>query len=146
MNSKNTRYSSVLKLIGFLSFILFISSTSTRALTPNIPAGILAPNYGIITRLGTFEHVINYGPVPKIPPGAVPHHWNGHGVVILDLSLRTGYVDFARIWQSASVKEVDDALIATLQHWRVQPRIAYKLYVPVTISAGRVRLGSAQPL
>ena len=125
---------------------LLVLSGSALALTPNIPAGTLTPNYGIITRLGTFQHAINYGPVPKIPPGAIPHQWSGHAIVILDLSVRTGYVDLARIWQSTGVKEIDDALIATLQQWRVQPRIAYKLYVPVTISTGGVRLGADRPL
>ena len=94
-----------------------------------------------MTRLGTFEHAINYGPVPKIP-----NHLSGRGVVILDLSVRTGIVDFARIWQSTGVKEIDDALVATLQQWRVQPRTVYKLYVPVRIDRGRVHLGSTQPL
>jgi outer membrane biosynthesis protein TonB len=126
--------------------VLVLITQASFALTPNIPAGTLTPDFGIITRLGTFQHAINYGPIPRIPPGAVPQRWRGQGVVILDLSVRTGYVDFARIWQSTGVKEIDDALIATLQHWRVQPRIAYKLYVPVTISAGSVRLGSDQPL
>jgi outer membrane biosynthesis protein TonB len=76
----------------------------------------------------------------------MPRHWNGHGVVILDLSVRTGIVDVARIWQSTRVKEIDDALVATLQQWRVQPRTVYKLYVPVMISAGKVHFGSDQPL
>lgn len=111
------------------------------SLTPNIPGGTLTPNLGIITRLGTFQHAINYGPIPNIP-----HQWSGRGIIILDLSVRTGYVDMARVWQSTGSKEIDDALIATLQQWRVQPRICYKLYVPVTIHRGRVQLGSTDPL
>ena len=126
--------------------MLVVSSGSVVALTPNLPAGTLTPAFGIMTRLGTFEHAINYGPIPRISPGAMPHHWSGHGVVILDLSVRTGIVDVARIWRSTSVKEVDDALVATLQQWRVQPRTVYKLYVPVRIRDGRVHLGSTQPL
>ena len=131
----------VVKTIRILLLSLLISSSPGFALTPNIPAGTLTPSYAIITRLGRFEHAINYGPVPR-----VPHHWRGQGVVILDLSVRTGYVDMARIWQSTGSKEIDDALIATLQQWRVQPRLCYKLYVPVTVSGGSVRLGSDQPL
>ena len=121
--------------------LLAVSSGPTFSLTPNIPAGTLTPNLGIITRLGSFDHAVNYAPVPNIP-----RQWSGRGVVILDLSVRTGYVDMARIWQSTGSKEIDDALVATLQQWRVQPRICYKLYVPVTIHGGRVQLGSTEPL
>jgi len=124
--------------------LLIVSSGPVLALTPNIPAGTLTPNFAVMTRLGTFQRAINYGPIPRIPP--VPHHWHGQCIVILDLSVRTGYVDFARMWQSTGSKEVDDALVATLQQWRVQPRICYKLYVPVTISGGNVKLGSNQPV
>lgn len=143
MSAKTLR-GPVFKFIGLLSLVMLASSATAPALTPNIPAGTLTPNFAVITRLGTFQRAINYGPVPRIPP--VPHHWQGQAIVILDLSVRTGYVDVARIWQSTGSKEVDDALIATLQQWRVQPRICYKLYVPITISGGNVRLGSNQPL
>jgi hypothetical protein len=135
-----------LKFARTILLLLAFSAGSAHALIPNLPAGTLTPNFGIMTRLGTFEHAINYGPIPKIPPNAMPRHWNGHGVVILDLSVRTGIVDVARIWQSTRVKEIDDALVATLQQWRVQPRTVYKLYVPVMISAGKVHFGSDQPL
>lgn len=121
--------------------MLAFSVGSAHALIPNIPAGTLTPNFGIMTRLGTFEHAINYGPVPTIP-----HHWSGRGVVILELSVRTGIVDVARIWQSTGVKEIDDALVATFQQWRIKPRTVYKLYVPVRIDRGRAHLGSTQPL
>jgi TonB family protein len=130
-----------MKSIPLILMPVLISISSVRALTPNLPSGTLTPDFGIMTRLGTFEHAINYGPVPK-----VPRHWNGSGVVILDLSVRTGLMDNARIWQSTGVKEIDDALVATLQQWRVQPRSVYKLYVPVKISAGKVHLGSTHPL
>jgi TonB family protein len=132
------------KSIRIILLAAAVSVSSVQALTPNLPAGTLTPAFGVMTRLGTFEHAINYGPIPKMPPSA--QHWSGRGVVILDLSVSTGLVDVARIWQSTGMKEVDDALVATLQHWRVQPRIVYKVYVPVTISGGRVRLGSTQPL
>ena len=130
-----------MKSIPIILLSVIISVSSARALTPNLPAGTLTPDFGIMTRLGTSERAIVYGPVPK-----VPRHWNGSGVVILDLSVRTGLVDIARIWQSTGVKEVDDALVATLQQWRVKPRTVYKLYVPVKISGGHVHLGSTQQL
>jgi hypothetical protein len=130
-----------LKSIHIILLSLIVSSGSVQALTPNLPAGTLTPNFSIMTRLGTFEHAINYGPVPN-----VPRNWQGSGVVILDLSVRTGLVDVARIWQSTGVKEIDDVLVATLQQWRVRPRTVYKLYVPVRISGGRVHLGSTHPL
>jgi TonB family protein len=130
-----------LKSIHIILLSVIVSSGSVQGLTPNLPAGTLTPNFGIMTRLGTFEHAINYGPVPN-----VPRQWHGSGVVILDLSVRTGLVDVARIWQSTGVKEIDNALLTTLQQWRVQPRTVYKLYVPVRISGGRVHLGSTQPL
>ena len=126
---------------ALLLLTLAVIGQTGLALTPNIPAGTLTPNFGIITRLGRFERAINYAPVPNMP-----RPWSGRGVVILDLSVRTGYVDMARVWQSTGSKEIDDALIATLQQWRVQPRICYKLYVPVTIQGGRVQLGSNEPL
>jgi len=126
---------------AFLLLTLVITGQTGFALTPNIPAGTLTPNFGIITRLGRFEHAVNYAPVPNIP-----RDWSGRGIVILDLSVRTGYVDMARVWQSTGSKEIDDLLITTLQQWQVQPRICYKLYVPIRIHGGRVQLGSNEPL
>jgi hypothetical protein len=125
--------------IILLSVIVY--GGSIQALTPNIPAGTLTPTLGIITRLGTFERAVSYAPVPKIP-----RHWSGNGVVILDLSVRTGLVDVARIWQSTGAKDIDDALVATLQQWRIQPRTVYKLYVPVRIYRGQIHLGSTRAL
>jgi TonB family protein len=133
-----------MKSICLVLVSLAISGGSVHALTPNIPAGTLTPDFGIMTRLGTFEHAVGYGPIPRVPP--TMQHWSGQGVVILDLSVRTGLVDIARIWQSTGATEIDDALVATLQQWRVKPRTVYKLYVPVKVSRGKVHLGSTQPL
>lgn len=130
-----------MKSLRIVLLLLTVAASPVWALTPNLPAGTLTPNFGIMTRLGTFDHGVNYAPVPQ-----VPRHWNGSGVVILDLSVRTGIVDVARIWQSTGSKEMDDAFVATLQQWRVQPRTVYKLYVPFRISGGRVHLGATQPL
>jgi len=129
------------KSLRIVLLLLIVAAGPVCALTPNLPAGTLTPNFGIMTGLGTFEHGVNYAPVPR-----VPRHWTGSGVVILDLSVRTGIVDVARIWQSTGSKEIDDAFVATLQQWRVQPRTVYKLYIPFRIRGGRVHLGATQPL
>jgi hypothetical protein len=78
---------------------------------------------------GPIRNALIYAPTPWIRLDSMPHDFRARGVFKMDLDNGMPY-----------------ALIATLRQWRVPPRIAYKLYVPVTISAGSAWLGCNQPL
>ena len=78
---------------------------------------------------GPVRNALIYAPTPWIRLESMPHDFRARGVFKMDLDNGMPY-----------------GWIATLRQWRVQPRIAYKLCVPVTISAGSARLGSNQPL
>jgi hypothetical protein len=52
-----------MKSIPLILVSVLISVSSVRALTPNLPAGALTPDFGIMTRLGTCEHAINTPPL-----------------------------------------------------------------------------------
>ena len=133
-----------IRLLCFGLIIALVgSSTSTFAFTLNLPAGTLTPGFGIKTRVGTFDGAVVYAPRPALPRAALPRHFRGHGVFILDLNTTRGYVNVARVFKSTGSEQVDSAIVATLQQWRVQPRMIYKLYVPVTVtSGGKLLFGS----
>jgi hypothetical protein len=134
-------------LARLILFLFLAAAIPAFALIPNLPSGTLTPGLGATTRLGTFDRVVTYAPHPRIPPGILPRHWSGRGVVILDVFVSTGDVQTARIWQSTGVIEVDDALTATLQTWRIRPHTVYKLYVPVRVNgAGEFQFGASEPL
>ncbi|MEP7014974.1 MAG: energy transducer TonB [Verrucomicrobiota bacterium] len=118
-----------------LALFLALVCCSWSALALNLPSGTLTPGFGITTSSGNFDHAVQYSPSPVLPAGVIPPHFQGRGVFILDLQTARGFVVAARVLKSTGNKQVDAALIATLQKWRVSPRMIYKLYVPVSVTA-----------
>jgi hypothetical protein len=126
--------------------VLSLSWAGTAApLVPNLPSGTLTPNFEIVSRLGTFPNGVVSSPRPSLPP-SLPRRWQSAGVIVLDLSPRSGYVDNARVLQTTGIREVDDLLISAMMQWRIRPHTVYKLYVPVRITAGKIYFGGSNPL
>ena len=122
-----------------------ISGSSSFGILLNLPYGTLTPGFGITTRVGTFDHAVLYHPVPSSLPGSLPAGFQGRGVFILDLNSARGHVNVARVFKSTGNRLADEALVAALQTWRVKPRIIYKLYVPVTVTApGKFSFGTPE--
>lgn len=124
-----------------LLFALLCCVSPAFALNLNLPYGTLNPDFSVTTRVGTFPNLIRYSTRPA--PGALPTHFQGRGIIILDLNTVRGTVNAARVFRSTGSTLVDNVLINTLQQWRIQPRTIYKLHVPVTISGrGRISFGA----
>jgi hypothetical protein len=130
--------SSLIRFVSTLALVCCVSRAS--AMNLNLPYGMLNSDFSIATRVGTFPNFVRYAPRPA--RGDLPAHFQGSGIFIIDLNTVRGIVDAARVFRSTGNRQVDNALINTLQKWRIQPRTIYKLHVPVTVtSTGRVVLG-----
>ena len=108
------------------------------ALTPNLPAGTLAPGMVVETRLGPMQSIILYAPRPTILPVRVPTR----GVYAVDLSVVTGVVYSARVLQSSGSRAIDQAVLEALRQWRFRGRTIYKLIVPIDFTHKGAVLGA----
>lgn len=108
------------------------------ALTPNLPAGTLAPGMVVETRLGPMQSIILDAPRPVILPVRV----QTRGVYAIDLSVATGLVYSARVLKSSGSKAIDHAVLEALQQWRFRARTIYKLIVPIDFTRTGAVLGA----
>lgn len=134
-----------MRLIGLIVFmgLAWCGPSSFGGMTVNVPHGTLTPGNVIQTRLGTFKNSVYNSPSPAMPAG-VPAGFKGRGVFILDLNVARGFVNVARVFKSTGNKQIDAALVASLQQWRVTPRMIHKLYVPVTVTGGKFVFGTTE--
>jgi len=84
-------------------------------------------------------------PPPRYPVDAHGRHPQGHGVVLMHVDKKTGWVISAKMQQSTGNKLLDDAAIAAFSHWRFRPGSAAYIHSPITF-VDRTQPRSNQPL
>jgi TonB family protein len=62
-----------------------------------------------------------YTPQPNYPAFAWLNHWQGRGVFVMRIEIKSGRVKDAYVQRSTGHKELDAAAIAALRHWRFKP-------------------------
>ena len=82
------------------------------------------------------QHVVN-APSPDYPLEARAHHWTGHGIVLVDVDARTGYVVGARMLKSTDHVVLDHAAISTFSRWRFRPGTVKQVRIPVNYVLSR---------
>ena len=73
-----------------------------------------------------------HAPRPQYPVDAQGRHPTGHGVVLMHVDRKTGWVISAKMQQSTGSKLLDDAAIAAFSHWRFKPGSAAYIHSPIT--------------
>jgi TonB family protein len=76
------------------------------------------------------RHVVN-APEPLYPLEARAKHWTGHGVVLVDVDSKTGYVVGARMLKSTGHTILDHAAIGTFSRWRFKPGTVKQVKIPI---------------
>jgi TonB family protein len=84
-------------------------------------------------------------PPPRYPVDTHGRHPIGHGVVLMHVDRKTGWVISAKMQQSTGNKLLDDAAIAAFSQWRFRPGSAAYIHSPITF-VGHTQPRSNQPL
>jgi TonB family protein len=71
-------------------------------------------------------------PPPRYPVDAQGRHPTGHGVVLMHVDRKTGWVLSAKMQQSTGNKLLDDTAIAAFSQWRFRPGSAAYIHSPIT--------------
>lgn len=129
MPPKQMRF--VLFACGLLLFV-----TDSFALTPNLPAGYIAPDLVIDTRTGPLLNAVLSAPRPNIPPDLLRHAGAVRALFAVDVGTVTGQPYSVRVVRSTGVWAIDNALINTFYQWRFRPRSVSKVMIPVNVVRG----------
>ena len=76
-----------------------------------------------------------YAPPPQYPLTARMADVSGRGVAILDIDLRTGSVNAARMDPSTGDKDLDHAALKAFRQWRFRPGGTSRVTVPIQFTS-----------
>lgn len=62
-----------------------------------------------------------YTPQPEYPPIARLNGWEGRGVFVMRIDIKSGRVKNAYVQRSTGYRDLDEAAIAALKQWRFKP-------------------------
>jgi len=79
----------------------------------------------------TYRRYVVNAPEPLYPLEARAKHWTGHGVVLVDVDSKTGYVVGAHMLKSTGHPILDHAAISTFSRWRFKPGTVKQVRIPV---------------
>ncbi len=77
------------------------------------------------------KDILHRVPVPY-PLEARRSHLTGHGILIGEVDMKTGYVTTVRMEKSTGYKILDSAALDAFRQWRFKPGTIRKFRTPIT--------------
>jgi len=75
-------------------------------------------------------------PQPRYPVDSLGRHPTGHGIVVVEVDQKTGWVTSAKIEKSSGSKLLDEAALDAFRRWRFRPGSKPEIHMPFNYTKG----------